>query len=142
MKSTNDSEIKIMKKQLFTLLLCLLAKSAFSQFVNMDIVKVKNKNFDEAIYYFEQNWKAYREVAIKQGIISSYRMYLNRTDSLQHHIILVTEYPDSTTFKNSRENFRPILKSVRPNGPILLNQKQPDEFREFIHKDYRVIAKD
>ncbi|MFN3848661.1 MAG: hypothetical protein ACK4NY_04500 [Spirosomataceae bacterium] len=38
-----------MKKQLFIISLCLLAKSAFSQFVNMDIVKVKNNNFDEKI---------------------------------------------------------------------------------------------
>lgn len=131
-----------MKKQLFILSLCLFAKSAFSQFVYMDIVKVKNNNFDEAVYYFEQNWKAYREVAIKQGIISSYRMYLNKKDSSDRHIVLITEYADSTTFKNSRENFRPILKSVRPNGPILLNQKQPNEFVEFIHLDYTVIAKD
>jgi len=45
-----------MKKQLFIISLCLLAKSAFSQFVNMDIVKVKNNNFDEKILDRFWNW--------------------------------------------------------------------------------------
>lgn len=75
-----------------------------TSYVAMDIIKVKNGLWNEALYFFENNWKTYREDAIKQGIISSYQMLVNKADSVSNNIVLITEYPDSLSYRKSEEN--------------------------------------
>ncbi len=101
-------------------------------YVALDIIKIKNGLWEEALFFFENNWKVYREDAIKQGIISSYQLLINRADSVSNNIILITQYPDSLAYVKSEENFRPILKKLRPNGPIHLNEKQRKDFMEIV----------
>src|SRR5688572_6879943 len=96
-------------------------------YVALDIIKVKNGLWNEALYFFENNWKVYREDAIKQGIISSYQMLVNKADSVTNNIILMTQYPDSLSYQKSEENFRPIMKKIRPTGPIYLNEKRRND---------------
>ncbi|HEY1053983.1 MAG TPA: hypothetical protein VGE24_02580 [Emticicia sp.] len=112
-------------------------------YVIMDIVKVKNGLWNEAHYFFENNWKVFREEAIKQGIISSYYMLVNKADSVSNNIVLITEYPDSLTYRKSEENFRPILKKFRPDGPVFLNEKRRDDFMQIVvFNVYRVWTDD
>jgi hypothetical protein len=63
-----------MKKLILLLLTGFLsyqqAHAQKTSYVAMDIVKVKDGHWKEALYFFENNWKIYREDAIKQGIIS------------------------------------------------------------------------
>ena len=112
-------------------------------YVIMDIAKVKNGLWNEALYFFENNWKIYREEAIKQGIISSYKLLVNKADSVTNNIILITEYPDSLSYRKSEENFRPILKKFRHNGPAFLNEKKRNDFMEIVvFNTYRVWTDD
>ena len=114
-----------------------------ASYVAMDIVKVKNGLWNEALYFFENNWKLYREDAIRQGIISSYKLLVNKADSVSNNIILITEYPDSLSHRKSEENFRPILKKIHPNGPIYLNEKRRNDFMQIeVFNWYRVWTDD
>ena len=95
-----------------------------------DFVKIKNNHTKEALYFYEQNWKHYRDIALKKKYIVSYRLVSVMPDSASDfNLILITEYADSLSYAKSEENFAQIIKETRPNGPLLLNQLKPADFR-------------
>lgn len=97
----------------------------------MDFVKIRDGKKAEALYYYENNWKMYRDVAVERGLLHSYQLISAAPDSLNNFdLILITTYKDSAQYLKSEENFQPILKELRPNGPKLLNQLKPAEFRQ------------
>ncbi len=97
----------------------------------MDFVKIKGGKKAEAMYFYENNWKLYRDIALKRNIIQSYQLVEVTPDSLNNFdLILVTTYKDSAQYLKSEENFAPILKEARPTGPALLNQLKPADFRQ------------
>jgi hypothetical protein len=97
----------------------------------MDFVKIKNGKKAEALFFYENNWKVYRELALKKGIIKSYQLLQCQPDSLNNFdLILITVYSNAEQYNKSEENFRSILTQLRPNGPLLLNELKPAEFRE------------
>lgn len=99
--------------------------------VLMDFVKIKNGKRDEAMFFYENNWKIYREAALKQGIIQSYEIVeIAPNESNQFDLILITRYKNEEQHKNSEKNFEPILKEIRPNGAMLKNDLKPDDFRQ------------
>lgn len=113
----------------------LMALSSIGQgsrsILTMDFVKVKNGKHQEALYFYENNWKVYRDMALQKDYIHSYRLVTTPADSLaQFDIILITEYADSTHLKASEERFQQIIKELRPNGPKLLNDVKPVDFRQ------------
>jgi len=112
-------------------LLVSMYASAQSSILTMDFVKVKNGKHQEALYFYENNWKVYRDIALQKGYIQSYRLVTTPADSLaDFDMILITEYADSTHLNASEERFQQIIKEVRPNGPKLLNTLQPNDFRQ------------
>ncbi len=99
--------------------------------VLMDFVKIKNGKRDEAMFYYDNNWKIYREVALKRGFIQSYEIIeIAPNESNQFDLILITRYKNEEQYKNSEKNFEPILKEIRPNGTLLKNNLKPEEFRQ------------
>lgn len=103
----------------------------------MDFVRVKEGRFAEAHFYYQNNWKLYRDEALRKGYIAGYRIVETAADSIaQFHLILITDYADSLQYGNSEKNFEGILKALRPNGPLLLNNLQPADFRQNLF--YRV----
>ncbi|HYH14271.1 MAG TPA: hypothetical protein VD794_03570 [Flavisolibacter sp.] len=99
--------------------------------LTMDFVKVKNGKHQEALYFYENNWKVYRDMAMQKGYIKSYRLVTTSVDSLANFdIILMTEYADSTQMNRSEARFQQIIKEVRPTGPKLLNELKPNDFRQ------------
>lgn len=97
----------------------------------MDFVKIKDGKKAEAMYFYENNWKLYRDIALKRNIIQSYQLVEVTPDSLNNFdLILITTYKDSAQYLKSEQNFAPILKEARPNGPALLNQLNPADFRQ------------
>ncbi|HQW01313.1 MAG TPA: hypothetical protein PLV75_04045 [Saprospiraceae bacterium] len=99
-----------------------------------DFVKIKEGRIQETLYYYENNWKIYRDIAVKKNFITGYRIVACQPDSaLDFDLILITEYADSSHFARSEEYFGPIIKEVRPNGPILLNEWKPDAFRSILY---------
>lgn len=97
----------------------------------MDFVKIKPGKTAEAIFYYENNWKPYRDLAIKKKVIERYEIVKAQPDSVNNFdLILITVYKDSAQHAKSEENFRSILIELRPNGPVLLNDVKPADFRQ------------
>jgi len=94
----------------------------------IDLVKIKDGNAAEAMYFYENNWKVYRDSAQKIGLITSYKLLRNTTDTAKADILLVTEYPSRKVFEDREQYWQPLMKALRPNGPVVLNGKKRDEF--------------
>ena len=68
---------------------------------------------------------------MERRYILSYEVVKVSPDSTaDFDLMLITEYRDSVQLRNSEENFQKIIKEVRPNGPRLLNEVQPKDFRK------------
>lgn len=97
----------------------------------MDFVKIKDGKRDEALFFYNNNWKLYREAALKKGIIHSYELIEAKSESnSSFDLILITRYKNEDQYKNSEKNFEPILKEIRPNGALLKNELKPEDFRQ------------
>lgn len=97
----------------------------------MDFVKIKNGKRDEAMFFYDNNWKLYREAALKKGIIHSFEMIEAKSETNQtFDLILITRYKNEDQYKNSEKNFESILKEIRPNGALLKNELKPEDFRQ------------
>lgn len=102
-------------------------------FVVADFVKIKDGRREEALYFYENNWKVYREEAKRRGVIESFELIDARSEkSSDFDLILITRYWGEDQYKNSEKNFEPILKQLRPNGPLLKNSLKPEEFRQSV----------
>ena len=114
------------------ILLLLISVNGYSQSISvLDFVQVKEGHRAEAVFFYENNCKLYRDIAVKKGFILSYRLEEVVADSAgTFNLVLITEYRDSVFYQNSEANFREILASARPNGPLLLNNLQPADFRK------------
>lgn len=96
-----------------------------------EFVKITNERREEAIYYYENNWKAFRKAAKEKGMIDSFDLIISKSDEkLDFDIILITRFKDNSSFKKAEENFRQIIKELRPDGRKLLNEIKPSDFRE------------
>jgi hypothetical protein len=114
---------------IFSVLTATAQKS--KEIILMDFVKITEGKKAEAMFFYENNWKVYRDEAIKKKIIKSYELVEAKPDSLNNFdLVLITVYHDSLQHSKSEENFAPILKQLRPNGPVLLNSLKPNEFRK------------
>lgn len=120
--------------RLFLIFLLLGTISVSGQSVTIwELVQVNPALKKEALYYYEHNWKLYRDIALKKGFIQSYRLEQTIMDSTGgFELMLITEYKDSTAYLESEQNFSSILSQARPNGPLLLNKIQPADFRKII----------
>ena len=99
-----------------------------------DFVKIKDGRIQETLYYYENNWKIYRDIALKKNFITAYKIVTCQPDSLAgFNLILITEYADSAAYTKSEERFSEIIKETRPNGPLLLNEIKPADFRENLY---------
>ena len=117
------------------------AQQNSASFWLVDFTKTKSGHRTELLYYLEQNWKLYRDSALARGYISGYRLLETAPDSLgDFDFILLTEFPDSATFHQVEENFVPMMKAIRPSGPVTLNSIQAADFREIkISKDAKTV---
>ena len=99
----------------------------------IEFVKFKNGNAKQAEYYYENNWKPYREEAKKRNVIASFDMLpADKENAGAFDLILITRYRGKEQFDASEKGSEPILKALRPNGPALLDALKPDEFRETV----------
>ncbi len=104
--------------------------NGFSQTIaTIDITRAKQAYEKEAIYFYENNWKVFREEALRLKYISGYQLIRTETDSTGwFDIILITQFADSVQRKKVEENFRPIMNRLSPNGPRMLNDVKRSEF--------------
>ena len=113
-------------------LLLLMPVAALAEIVTVDFVKVLNGNTDEAVYFYENNWKPYRAEAAKRGYISSYRLLVRRSDEGATNILLITGYASEAQYEDREANFAEVMSGSREGGPKLMNEKTPGEFREVV----------
>lgn len=100
-------------------------------YLTIDFVKVVEGRRQEAIYFYENNWKIYRDEALRRGIIDSYELVEASSEkNPDFDLMLVTRYRGKEQHDASEKNFEPILKELRPNGPKLLNSHKPEAFRK------------
>lgn len=98
----------------------------------LDFVKIKPGKEAEARYFYEQNWKIFREKALQSGYISYYEMVEVKSDEAGNFdLMLMTEFPDSTTYRNAEVNFQPLMRELRPGGPAFLNDLRQKDFLEY-----------
>lgn len=95
----------------------------------MDFVKINPEKEAEALFFYENNWKIYREKALEKGYISNYEMIrVKANETLNFDFILMTEFPDAAALENVELNFQPIMRELRPNGPVFLNELRQKDF--------------
>jgi hypothetical protein len=100
---------------------------------DIDFIQIKNGNKAEAMFYYENNWKKFRELALEKGYIKSYKLLTANADSIaDFHIILITEYKDYIQYHAKEDHFRLIIKELSPDGPKLLNEKKSRDFARVV----------
>lgn len=125
-----------MKKVLMLCLACSVYFSGFGQdqskISSVDFVAVINNNYVETLYYYQNNWKVLREAALKKNYIDSYNLLeIEPTDATPYNFILITTYANQDQYNNREAHFEELIKAS--GGLKLLNDKEPKDFRTFIH---------
>jgi hypothetical protein len=109
-----------------------LPLSALAEVVTVDFVRVLNDHHEEAVYYYENNWKQHRIKALDRGYISSYKLLVKTSDDGQTDILLITGYASDSQYEAREDNFAVVMRESRRDGPALLNDKTPGEFRDVV----------
>ncbi len=97
----------------------------------IDFVQILGNNKEEAVYYYENNWKVLRVQAVKQEYILSYQLLETpSTPDSPFNLILITTYANQKQYDKREENFGELIKK---RGELkLINSKNPSEFRKII----------
>ncbi|SHJ28923.1 hypothetical protein [Aquimarina spongiae] len=95
----------------------------------MDFVQILNNNKKEVTYYYQNNWKVLRDMAIKKGYIESYQVLETPFNEEQpFEIILITTYANKEQYDQREDHFQELIKE---KGALdLLNEKKPGDFRK------------
>ena len=72
--------------------------SSLAEVVAVVFVKVLNGNEQEAVYYYENNWKQHRIKALDRGYISSYKLLVKASDDGNTDILLITCYASEAQY--------------------------------------------
>lgn len=120
-------------KKIFILLFSLTVSPLLAQEIStVDFMKTIDNNHEELIYYYENNWKIFRDIALERGFIESYELMTTEADSVaDFDVILITKYRNQEEYDKAEERFQQIIKEVdeKRGGLQLLNEKKPNEFR-------------
>jgi len=103
----------------------------------IDFVQILDDNREETIYYFQNNWKILRNIALKKGYIHSYQL-LEVPYSLDQpfHLMLITTYLNEGQYNLREVHFAELIKQ---KGELkLLNDKKPGEFRKTLFSKEKV----
>ena len=97
----------------------------------IDFVQVVGNNYEETIFYYDNNWKVLREMAIKKSYIHSYQLLeVPHSPEAPFHIMLITTYANAQQYAKSEDHFSEL---IREKGPLrLMNEKKPGDFRKIL----------
>ena len=118
-------------------------KSTKELYHTIDVVQAKS-NYEAAVmYFYENNWKVFRERAYREKQIQGYHLLKSPEDSLgMFSLVLITAY-DSVQLAENEENFQKIIQEMRPEGPALLNNQPIREMIRLVQSfDTKNIASD
>lgn len=95
----------------------------------IDFVEILNDNLEEALYYYNNNWKVLRQRAQAKNYILSYQLLqtpLSQDSKVQ--LLLITTYANKEQYDKREEHFKELIDAR--GGLKLLNDKKPNEFRK------------
>lgn len=120
-------------KNLFLLIALTISSISFGQvddrITTIEFVQVVDNNKEEALFYFQNNWKVLRKMAIKKDYIHSYQLLETpKNDAEPFQIMLITTYKNKTQYDLREDHFQELIKEK--GGLKLLNDKKPAEFRK------------
>ncbi len=101
----------------------------------VDFVQIVANNKEEALFYYEYNWKVLRAMAIKKNYIASYEiMETPYSEQAPFHFMLITTYENKVQYEQREQHFQELIKAK--GELLLLNDKKPSEFRKnLFHKE-------
>ena len=120
-------------KNLFLLIALTISSISFGQvddrITTIEFVQVVDNNKEEALFYFQNNWKVLRKMAIKKDYMHSYQLLETpKSDAEPLQIMLITTYKNKTQYDLREDHFQELIKEK--GGLKLLNDKKPAEFRK------------
>ncbi len=96
---------------------------------SVSFVEILNDNRAEALFYFQNNWKVLRDMAISKKHIESYQfMEVPTTDENSFDLILITTYENKEQYELREKNFKELID--KKGERKLMNDKKPEEFRK------------
>lgn len=112
---------------LFTLTM-LISNGQDQRISTFEFVEILANNREEAVYYFENNWKVLREMALERDYLVSYDLLeTNYADDTPFHLVLQTTYANQEQFAQREERFSLLISEL---GALnLLNELKPADFR-------------
>lgn len=115
---------------LFSVLLCMSTYAQKNTKIStIGFVQIVNNNKKETVFYYENNWKVLRKMAIKKKYIHSYQLLeTTPTNEAPFSFILITTYRNKQQFDKREKHFEELIK--RKGKLKLLNSKKPGEFRK------------
>lgn len=95
----------------------------------IDFVQILNENKAEAIYYYQNNWKILRDMALEKEYIHSYQLLeVPVSENAPFQLMLITTYRDQKQYELREDHFSELIEE---KGELkLLNDKKPGEFRK------------
>jgi hypothetical protein len=116
-------------KTMIAILFVLTAGQAMAQVTTVDVVKVKTEYEKEALFFYENNWKVFRERALELKFISGFELVKSAVDSSRtFDILLITRYADVASHSDAEKNFQSIIKEIGSGGARMLNSVTRKEF--------------
>lgn len=97
----------------------------------IDFVQILNDNKEEATYYYQNNWKVLRIMAINKRYIYSFQILeMPKNEDQPFQLMLITTYLDGEQYKLREDHFTELIKE---KGALkLMNDKQPVDFRKVL----------
>lgn len=95
----------------------------------IDFVQILNDNRAEALFYYENNWKALRDTALQKKFIHSYQVLESPYSEVgPFDLMLITNYASQRDYELAEARFEALIEE---QGPLkLMNDKTPDAFRK------------
>ncbi len=110
-----------------------------AQISSVDFVAVANDHHAEALFYYQNNWKALRTAAVKKGYIASYQLLeVEPSETTPFHFILITTYANQAQYDARETHFEELIQAS--GGLKLLNTLQPKDFRQVLHGQDTAIS--
>lgn len=76
----------------------------------MDFVQILNDNVAEVAFYYQNNWKVLRKMAVEKGYIASYEIIETEAASeAPFHLILITTYSNKAQYKQREAHFQGLI---------------------------------
>ena len=114
---------------IFLLGIITMGYSQDTRLTTVEFVQVLDGHKEEALFYFQNNWKVLRVMAAKKGYIHSYQlMEVQASEDAPFDLMLVTTYLNEAQYKQREDHFTELIKD---RGPLkLLNDLKPEKFRK------------